>query len=50
MREVGGQKFDRYEGKFFEEYEEYERTKNEMKKDETMMNDRRCHMIRHDTL
>ena len=44
MREVGGLKFDLYEGKFCEEYE---RTRNEMKKDETMMNDRRCHRIRH---
>jgi hypothetical protein len=49
MREVGGLKFDLYEGKICEEYEEYERMKNETKKDETMMNDRRCHTIRHDS-
>ena len=48
MREVGGLKFDLYEGKFCKEYEEYERAKNEIKKDEMMMNDRRCHMI-HDS-
>jgi hypothetical protein len=47
MREVGELKFDLYEGRFCEEYEEYERMKNKMKKDVTMMNDRRCHTIRH---
>jgi hypothetical protein len=47
MREEGGQKNLSFRREIScEEYEEYEKTKNETKKDE-MMNDRRCHAIRH---
>jgi hypothetical protein len=49
MREVEGENLIFLKGNLGEEYGEYEETKNETKKNKTMMNDRRCHAIHHDS-